>query len=422
MHQKFIKMFIKTFLAFILISLLGGTFSSLTHDGLIDRLSYNLIDYNKITYVENEQPPILSVTKTAKKIKSGAEGTFTDLFSEFHYNSLVNAGRMVVDSNTTFKSYNSDIGEYNIKLVGQNTFSIDAANIGGELDSIYHMDSGQFYTYFNNIVAFHRGAADAFLFISDTLADKLVDKYNIEGETKLERYQKLITDSQYAFISLSFEGSDTIILGTINNVIHSNYENGISQRVEELYGENYALTWLTRIGRDPTIKVSFEVELKTNPYTTKTVLKKMEAYGYSYDNATYEMRIFNSKIGKYEVSQYYTNKINEITNYKYNVLFYVLFALTCLLAIVINYFISIKLEGLDYECLLIFGLLIAAITWYGIIVTFTYSYPLFIIVPIIFIVAFFIFNYKEINVGFKKLFKKYNGPNIRKNYFYEIKI
>lgn len=221
--------------SFAVLSLFGCLSCFLLQDFKLDYLSFQMINYNRVLGNGEYDAPILSVAKTDDKIKEDGTPFYNDLFSVFHYNMLVNGARTVSVSDTSLLLNDADSTSFDLSLTTQPRFTIDKDNLATDDNPVFHIDSGQHYSYFPEIVSRHRGdSTTSFVFISDTLANKLIETLNVLGESLIERYQNLIVDEQYCFRKLIIDDAH-IANVAINNILHTDYSEGQSSRMFKLH-------------------------------------------------------------------------------------------------------------------------------------------------------------------------------------------
>ena len=255
---------------FILILVSAALVSTGLLDYKLDRFSFSLVDYTRINYSNNAHPVIMNVSSEQEK---GKNEVYLRAFKYFHYNLIDEAARIVVD-NATSISIGDEVVD--IKMLTQPTFSI-----GNELpnDAGYYLDYGQYTTYYkdellvsNNQV---RGDADIFIFISDKLADLLLEQYNLSS------YDELILNPTLSNLSIDIDGNYSKV-GCINNILYSNTRN--ANKTIAVYGEYFVLFYNNAATRN-IINLSFEIELKTNPYSNKKCFRTLRKMGYNTNNS-----------------------------------------------------------------------------------------------------------------------------------------
>ena len=396
-------------LIFVLSFSLNALCCTQLQDFQLDKMSYNLINYNKILGNSEYFSPILNVEKKEEKIIKDKTPFYNDLFNQFHYNVLTNGARTLVNSNT-----NMCVGDsyYGFKITVQPTYLVSNTNEGTDEHPVYHLEYGQYYSYFPEIVQRHRGGNDvSFVFISDTLADKIVKKLNIPGDTILDKYRELITNEKYCFLNMQIDETKIARL-SINNVLYSNFNDGHSKRMSFLYGD-FALAWIDSIKND--LRLSFEIDLKTNPYGNKNVIKGLMQMGYDSSNSLFSIKSIDSE-GTYHIDQTNTNVLYGAIENSSSVFWYVDIIFINLLTIFICFYLCFcKKSNISGKKLLIVSSVIFII--YGLVVTFTYNYPLFTISPLIsFFIALTVFV-KNLKIG------SFKEPNIGKiGKYYEVDI
>lgn len=369
--------------SFVLLSVVGCLSCSFTQDYKLDKLSFDIINYNKILGNSNYKSPILTITKTKDKIEKDGTPFYNDLFNVFHYNMLDNGARTIVDSSTKLSFNNSEIADCELVLTTQPTFSIVKKNLGTEDNPVYHVDSGQYYSYFPEIVDRHRGGiTTSFVYISDTLANKIVDVLNVPGETIIEKYKNLVINESYCYRQIVINGSESVPIA-INNVLHSDYKDGQAIRFNELYGD-FALIWADRI-KDK-IELSFEIDLKTNPYGNKKIVKMIEEIGYTAPNSLFSIKTFDSD--SYTINLDLSSRLELALKTSDNALNYIPFILVQLASLAFCYIFCRK-NVLTFNKIQANISLLALFALYGVIVTFTYNYPLYSITPLLFLVFWF---------------------------------
>lgn len=398
--------------SFAVLSLFGCLSCFLLQDFKLDYLSFQMINYNRVLGNGEYDAPILSVAKTDDKIKEDGTPFYNDLFSVFHYNMLVNGARTVSVSDTSLLLNDADSTSFDLSLTTQPTFTIDKDNLATDDNPVFHIASGQHYSYFPEIVNRHRGdSTTSFMFISDTLANKLIETLNVPGESLIERYQNLIVDEQYCFQKLIIDDAH-IANVAINNILHTDYSEGQSSRMFKLHGD-FALIWADII-KDK-LSLSFEIDLKTNPYGNKKTIKNIEALGYTGSNSIFNLRICRSDV--YLVDANLSKSLNEALKTGNNVFSYLPFIVIqiacCVFCFIINKkpFISMNKRVIS---LVLLGMFVT----YGLVVTFTYNYPLFTITPLVFIGLWLIFWYWFSPARNKRS----NNRNSLGTDYYEIKI
>lgn len=100
---------------------------------------------------------------------------------------LVNGARTVSVLDTSLLLNDADSTSFDLSLTTQPTFTIDKDNLATDDNPFIHIDSGQYYSYFPEILSRHRrDSTTSFMFISDTLANKLIETLNAPVESLIE--------------------------------------------------------------------------------------------------------------------------------------------------------------------------------------------------------------------------------------------
>lgn len=387
--------------SFVFLSILGSLSCSFTQDYKLDALSFQIVDYNKILGNSEYKSPILTVTKTKEKITKDGTIFYNDLFNVFHYNILAKGARTIINSSTKLSFDDPKFSDCNLVLTTQPTFSIGNDNLGTEENPIYHIDYGQYYSYFPEIVTRHRGdSKTSFMYISDTLANKIVDMLNIPGETTIEKYKTLITDEKYCYEKMIIDGSESVPVA-INNILHTDYNVGQSTRFHELYGD-FSLIWADKIKEK--INMSFEIDLKSNPYGNKKIVKTVESYGYDVSNSSFSIKTIHSD--SYSVNHDLSLNLELALKTNNSAFTYLPFALVQIASFAFCYcfgkkrILSIEVTQTNISLAVLFFT-------YGVAVTFTYNYPLYTITPFLFLVFWFSFVFLNLVSGKGQAIKQF---------------
>ena len=387
-----LKIFEKIGFFFIFIFATGLSFltSSFTFEYKLDRFSFELVDYRYINYSNNLHPIIMNISSDTQE---GEADSYQNIFSYFYYNLLCNGSRIVADNVCSF-----GIGEekYDVKLMTQRTF-----NITKELDgpNNYYLDYGVFSTYYKDeIFGGERGYlairepayTDTFVFISDKMADILLLKYNINS------YQELILNPDYCFLNIDIDNS-IIKRVCINNIIRTDSRK--APRAVDAYGDFFALFYNNGKMRD-IINLSFDLELKTNPFTNKKCFNIVDSFGYNSSNSRIVFNCYDKENNTYFKSDSSQSvalgkKYASLwQNNNFNWLFYVLFFLTCASTFVYYYFEKLLFGNSKMQVLLSFSLYVFTILLFSIFSAVFYSYILWG-VSFIFSGIFLIFIYRK---------------------------
>lgn len=386
---------------FLLLSFSSAFLVTFSTDYKLDRVAYSLNNYNAHCYTDSDyQPSILKVVPDNQM----APYEFEKLFSATYYTDLNDGIREININNGLFN-------EFSIHLETQFTFSIekDISKYGG-----YRLDYGLYHTYYSDDILGPRGYLEArydsesFIFISDSLADKLVDFYGIIGD---EPYAQLITNKDYCLLPLTI--NDTNHTFCINNIVYTSLRQ--APRTKELYGDFALFCYNNKIKDD--IYLRYEMDLKDNPFCIKSMLSTIDSAGFNYNNSLIEFDTFNYKQNQYErnieVERSYRS-VEKTDSTFFNLTPYIFSFIGIALLLIINHFYSTD----NYHTNIVSLIIIATMFFlYGMLSNFVYIYPQFSIVPISVLVSYFVINGKEALYAFKnRLIKK---PN---NSFYTINI
>ncbi len=402
-------------------SIACGWISSHTIDYQLDNFSYMLNDYNSHNYYSDFYPPVMSIHRDDG-------GAYRNLFDEFYYSDFVQSCRVRIDN---VHEVLIDSGEQNSELgiFTQPTFSLKEEP---HSDGGYLLDYGQNLAFFNpstlqpiigNSLA-RRYGADAFIFVSDTYANKLIDHYGIDPNFELskeDKYLELITNEQYCMIKLIFENDFEVTL-CINNIIISTSID--SPRYLSLYGDFGLVHYSSNFQNH--ISTTFEMDLKVNPFGNKSVFSSVKKLGFDEENSTIEFMKYD-----YSNGEYYGDEINATLNAKYrdiwlsqnDYLWQTIF-IVILIAIITAFTLILLLRrNVFYNSPAPFYAISILFIFYSIIANFVYVYPFFSICPLLLWIICFVYGRKEIKRDyvdiFEKIFRKNKSPNCK---FYSIQI
>ena len=392
--NKILKIFI-SFVTYVIVFILGIFVFDNCDDAKLDKFVYSLINPDKVTFVENVNPPIIEITKNDEKRELDETVLYPKLFKEFQWNNLINGFRQTINNEV---AVNVGSNSYDLKLVTQSSFyvyeEIDTAS------NSYFMDYGHFNVYLpGNLVERHRGEPDGvFMFISDTLADKIVADLNITGETKVEKYTKLVTNESLSITTMDVDGAPKHV--AINNVIYTGEGFDDANRVLDLYSD-FALTWTDRIASS--LNVSFEIDLKTSSYSNKKVLKTLINTEYTAENCSYSVKTADAN-GIYSASEKLSNDLSKLLTGKNNVASYLFIFDVLFLTFGLCIFVNFTYQ--KDEKTILFLLTCAFFITYGIVSIFIYIYPLWTIVPILALGTLFATGFKSYREEITNYFRK----------------
>lgn len=365
-----------------------------TKNYILDSFAYSINDYNRSIHTESFKNPILSIKKKESKIQEDNSVFFNDLYNEFYYNFLVSSTRQFVDEKTTCFSDNVPI-----KLHTQYTMSIRTTE---ESSGGYYIDNGLFYSYYSDDILGERGylkarfGCDTFIYISDTFADKLLEKYGANS------YEEIILNKDYAVLPITV--NENVILASINNVIYSSKRT--APRCQELYGD-FGLIDLKSSIIQKGLSLKFEIDLETSPFNIKSNLNTIEFYKYNPDNSYFDFKTFDSKKETYFSNERLNKKFNAIYNKHYTEWLPVIVGIlisACYLAILIIYKLKSVFPKIEASYIMQLCFLMGVFITYSFVVNFIYCYPLFSVFPIIGLLAYLIVYYKEVLNEFNSKF------------------
>jgi len=272
----------------------------------LDRIADSLIE---------ENVPSSEGTNSFLKIFK-EDTTYQDMYSTFDY-SLNNDGFNIESlSDCIVDSTNS------IKITTQRGNELVQNDYSG---SFYYLSTGHFFTHFGSSLSQYfsnndrwylmkRNGADAFMFISDTLADYLVEKYGLSEEEN--PYKKLILDPAYSNLTVDYadrNGDLKQLVFCINDIITSSKRQGV--RYKNLYNfyANVAYSQTKEY-----FDYSATLNFKNNKYAIKTCMEKTKLLGYDSLNSNIEITKYNKDKMKLVTNIELTEKYRDYTVTKYN--------------------------------------------------------------------------------------------------------
>ncbi len=373
-----------------------------TRDYKLDRVAYSLNDYNKKDYYNGFQPSILKLYQESKdKVADNRSERYDDIFNQFYYNSFVMHFRQYA----TNEIYDEIIGSQ-IMAYCQSTYLCRNQELNG---GGHYVDFGIFASYFGDDFFQNRPQGDprshsyypyndcvTFGYISDAYADSLISYYQEnEPAAEINTYADLIFKKPVLpIVALEKLKDGTTkeyrINVSINNILYSNKRH--AGRISELYGKSFALIDLWSYGRKTRdfADIACEMDLKVDPYGTKNVIQGLELMGYTADNTQYNFYKYNYSSKSYSLD-YSINKMY-LNSYNGNVsvaLFYCLSLLFVIAFYAFNYFIIRKDNKLRLFSILSYLLTLSI---FGIVVSFTYFYMKWSFVPLLSLAGGIIIN------------------------------
>ena len=415
-----LKHFVLPILAplFVLGSILSNVFLSQNlRESRLDNFSYELVDFYKINYQSNKHPAIFNVLANDREIRTEKY----DILYRSMYDSYISNGvRKVIDNDTEI-----DIEGFNgqLKLFTQHTFSIATTELetGG-----YYVDGGNYAAYYSDELFGPRKymeprfGADSFIYVSDSFADCLVHFYGLEEFD--DPYKELLLNEKYCQLPIVIN-HDVRFVFSINNILYSNLRKG--PFAKNVY-ENFAVIWSTFAKIKPLLDISFEVDLKTNPYTNKYCFKLVESVGLNPKNTTFRFSTYDVKTNQY--LSFSSDKNTEIAN-KYSLIMsenndtlYIIFILLIELVYLVFLWFVRKFEEERFRRKSLVSLLLIFLL-YNCYCFFFYTNPIWSIFPIISTTVALLIYRKEVSDVFCKLLPKNKNKVCRKDsLFFEIEI
>ena len=383
---------IAIFVAFILSSIIGSNFLfAQTSIYKLDNLANSLNNYNEHDYYKGYYPSLVRLTK-----KDFSDDYMMNAYSEIETflakNKYTQNVYQVISTETT-------ASDYDISIISQKTFSITK-----QIDSYggYTLDGNGYTTYFGydtidrTTMISPRFNCSGFVFITDTFADKLLEKY------KLSSYIDLITNEQYSVLDIFDKNNGSFVTRlSINNIIYGDKIN--APQTNKLYGD-FGVAYLGRKkDEQPNAVLSLDFQLKVDPYGSAKIFRELSKVGYSTDTCFYNVMIYNYSTNQYEQNQQFVNELPLALDSSKDILYFsfamgIFIVLTCLIVLVIDNFLNKK----EQEIVEIVLLLIFVI--YGIIATFVRIPWIIGLLPFIAIVIYLL----NFSIFLPKLIKKCN--------------
>lgn len=377
--MKFIKK-ISTILSFF-ISLFSIIITSVlfthTTDYKLEKLSYNICNYNKVTYSTLDST-ILSISLD----------NVSNIYKEYYYlqntfrnNHFVKDTRFISnDSYDIVDDYTNST--YNVYFVSQNVFS------KRKIDEYTYVLDYNNYAVFDAYTLNDYNRTD-FCFITEGLAKKILTRhgFDVTEDNKLQLYKKL-----YSFnnddISLTYKASDgkQFSFGILG-VLKSNYGIAYKNTTKEIGSEDFLLAYIP-FKYPNYFKFSYNIDLKLNPYGNKSVFKYcMDNYS---NNDNFSMKFKKNIDGKYIADNALTQRFYEIIYTSANSKIYYYNALTILIVCFILFFIlnviSLKNNAkFDKIVLICYTSLFIA---YGIVANFVFIYPLTTLIILVYLINY----------------------------------
>ena len=339
-----------------------------------DFFGYNVFDFYNLTYKDNDHPVVLNISSENGIDKTKCDNVYRDLNQSLICNDI----REIIDPSSF-----SIIENEKCSLLSQITFSIKET---GEIDRPFCVDGGNFYTYYGDDILGYRGylekrgGSDTFVFISESFADELVQKYNIESD---KPYEELIKNDFYCFLNI-FNGQKTIKV-CINNVIKCNEYK--AERVTEVHGDKFGLIFIDKKIED-FFKINIEIEFKPNPYTIDKCIQVLSTHHIFPPSYIFSFLSFNHNDGKYTVEEggnisiFFENAYVKSNN---DVIWLIVFGISFLSSLALQIFLTIKSANksvMSKNKMLCWIFFVVA---YGLITSFVYTFWLFGLITLAFL-------------------------------------
>ena len=387
------------FLGSLLLSFLSSYIFTFSKDYKLDKIAYSINDYNSHIKTTDFITPTVTIDK--KDQSNVISKYYPDLYATYYYGFLTD---YIFQCSTTYltDSFNNEI-----RFHTQQTFSINPSKTS---DNFYAVDGNLYRTYYheevlpNRAYLLSRNNCDTFVFISDKYADCLLNKYNLNS------YEDLIKDEVASV--LTFTGIDgNTYRASINNVVTSTYKNGVlASEDNPFFGLIYVNGSILN-----SMNTQFEIGFKSSPYCIKDILKTIEKFGYNYEdfNISFKTVDYENKVLKEnaEISEDFKSYLSSSNGSAYCYAIAITFAVLLCGVFYCLYSFYPK-EATIVFCLLFFVFLI-----FNIVLSFTYSYYGYLLLPTIYISFSIIFV-------MKKWIDKINnsGRVVRGKIYYEIDI
>lgn len=367
-----------------------------TSDYKLDKLSYQIVDYNEHSY-NDFVSPIMNVSSNISNY------TYSSLFSQMLNYSFVEGYRLV-STNNVLISDELNSKNYDVRFVGAptsraiNEETITAKN--GEETTAYVTDRSDYYCYFYRDKS-NTYNQNTFLYISDVLADNLLIDYNLSS------YEELIGKT-FSFNSDNSEQEETSFSLAIDNIIYSDYGN--APRIREIYGDNFGFTsFIATSNKNEYLLNHFEMDLKLNPYGNKTTFELVN------DVCPISDYTISFSLYDYKLNEYYNNSsldetyINSFSSTSNLYLFIAFFSIIIVGFAFFSLSYFTKIFPFSPKLTFIFDLIvIGGFVIYGVVANFIYIYSLHTLFVLLVLFVLILCNRKEAICGAKKCFKHKN--------------
>ena len=253
---------------------------SLLISGLFTPLSQQYFFGNKLY---NYRRGNTSDNTPSVRIHKENEFSYESLYSYYYYNTEVKSFRTICDEKLDINHCGFN---YDCVLTKIQTYSITEKYSWG-----YYIDGGLFSAYYKNELLPDRKYlstrfdCDGFAFISDSLADKLLASMNLTS------YEDLILNEDNAVLKINNGRSEKTIRLCINNIVYSKYRTG--PRISEIYGDFILLYLSASQPNKDYFNWSVELDLKSDVYENKKLLKNLNSLGYNPENSSLSFYVFD---------------------------------------------------------------------------------------------------------------------------------
>lgn len=397
---------IAAYISFVisLLSIAASTiFFTYTTDYKLEKLSYDICNYNKVSY-DNLNNSILSISFNDH---SKDYDSYYSLRNKFYENDFVKSSRFISDNRYDINNVNGT--SYNVRFIAQNVFSKQQ-----KAKNTYVLDYEQYALY--NTFEFKNSRGTDFCFISESIAKQLLMEkgYDMTDENKVDYYNSLCASSNnegtlFTYYTLDGKKISLSVLG----VLKSDYGTAYERTKKSIGDENFILTWLP-FKYPSYFDFSYEIDLKLNPYGNKNTFKFcMSKYS---DELNYNMQIrqYNNE-GKYEVNNILTQQYYNVIYTRTNSSRYYYIALSIVLICFILFFIFnlISFKSTNKSVSIVLSCYIVLFVLYGIVANFIFVYPLTTLVFLVYIINYAFLGRKQLYEFFKNIMAKIKAKFIR---------
>jgi len=338
-----------------------------TSDYAFEKLSYDLYDYNKITYVDNYSRKVLSISRNNSVIEEKENNSELNyLFYYFSRNTYACKDFRYISQKAFTMKDSTNNTNYSIKVLTQPTF------YATERNGKFLLDYRKFASLFNS----NKGVATYdFCFVSEHLAKKILLSHGITvtDENKLDAYRKLIRQEKDELNIRLVESEERNY--SIVGVLDSKYGSySRVQQISEMYNADFILAY-TPLLYSNQYKMDFDIDLKINPHGNKTVFKEAIE---TIKEKNYSISIKEEENNRLVVNEKFTKDfLNSVLKMENDKKYSILLLLVLLILYGLNFFCELfnrknpkKIIGISF---ILFNLLFVV---YGIIAYFSFIYPL----------------------------------------------